>query len=300
MAQSCEEPIITKDSYRTASLNDWARDFWNIYQINDREPDLLQLWVEAVKDGTSVGEAIREGRLDDTLTGLAHTFCWIMCFVSKIQEDLQVNDRYKGQDLKTIEDMVWHKYPRMCASCLLPRCQCPSLLPIRGKPSFDQAEEQLATARKGARPKTLDEWGDMFETIYKEAHFIKSLADLGFHYLEEMGEVLQVIRSLAKWKDDEEGKRAMQVALADEIADTVSWTYSIIRKVASEAKRFEDLVEDFAPWDASQVEPVEAAFKPSNVLWKIYGSGEGQLVCPIDTCRSHPCRCPAAYWVMKG
>ncbi len=300
MAQRPKQAIITKDNYSTASLNDWARDFWNIYEVNDREPDLLQLWVEAVKDATSVGEAIREGRLDDTLIGLAHTFCWITCFVSKIQEDAQVNDRYKGQVIRTIEDMVWHKYPRMCASCLLPRCQCPSLLPMRGKPTLQQAEEQLSPARKAACPKTLDEWGDMFETIYKEAHFIKSLADLGFHYLEEMGEVLQVVRSLAKWKDDEEAKRALQVALADEIADTVSWTFSIIRKVAAEARRFEELVEDFAPWDASQIEPVESAFKPSNVLWKIYGSDEGHLVCPIDTCRSYPCRCPAAYWVLKG
>ena len=301
-------PRITRENLDAATLDDWQEEFWGVYQRQDRDRNLHQVWSMAYEDATKVGESIREGNPQECLKALAHTFCWIASFVAKLDKDRSVHPRFKGiKQFNKLSSVVWFKYPRACPSCLYPNCIC---LILKEKYGPDKVESFLATRRNSEKPPTImDGWDKMFADIYDKAHLIRSLSELGFHLLEEMGEVEEVIRKIATWTTNSKYPlKKLQKNLVFEVADAVSWCFSIVRKIAADAETYEALKERYRTDSGSSFN--EEGFTPSRltlskVLWAEYcPAGHNEIWCPTCWERTagragRPCECELGEWTLK-
>lgn len=273
---------INSNNLPESTLDDWMEEFWAIYEHHDRRRDLIEMWAMAAEDASKAGEGIREADPAGTLRSIAHAFCWCSSFVARLFHDKGVPPQFRISEpfpeIHGLAEVVWFKYPAICPRCGKASCICPIL--VKAPP----IEAELERAReKGNRPETLADWESHFSRIYDVAHFIKSLDELGFHYEEEVGEVFRAIRRLSVnvsgLSPDE--VKARQKNLVEEIADVVSWTVSVVRKLAKQA----DEIEKYGGTTCG----LSKRFSLTNVLWEAYRSRQDVdcLACPI--CNNRPC-----------
>lgn len=300
------KPLITEETLSDATLDHWKEEFWFLYHKPDLKQNLHRVWSMAYEDATRVGEAIRENNMKDCLEHLAHTFCWIACFVAKLAEGSRISKHFKIPQFQRLSNVVWYKYPNICPTCFSERCICP-LKKRLDKPSEEEQRIKLETFRDKPAPDfSMERWEKMFERIYENAHFIRSLDELGFHLLEEMGEVEEVIRKIAtwggkKWRDEpqeEEDLVKLQLRLVEEVADTVSWCFSIVRKIAKDARKYQELEKDYG---RKRKRALTTFTLPrltlSQVLWNEYHrEGRNEIVC--HKCGERPCNLEEIKWVL--
>ena len=265
-----------------STLDDWMGEFWRIYEHHDRQRDLIEMWAMAAEDASTAGQGIREADPAGTLRSIAHASCWCLSFVARLFHDGQLPPQFRISkhfpELHSLADVVWFKYPAICPRCGKGSCICPIL--VEAAPVEREME---AARRKANRPETLADWESHFSRIYDVAHLSRSLEELGFHYEEEVGEVFRAIRRLSVnvsgLSPDE--VKARQVNLVEEIADVVSWTVSVVRKLAKQAEEIERY--------AGAAHVLSKRFSLASVLWEAYSSRQGLncLACPI--CNYAPC-----------
>ena len=118
------ENSIYRGNVGTVDLDVWREAFWSIYSEQDTKRDLHQVWAMAYEDATRVGEAIREDNLRACLNALAHSFCWIACFVTKLGTDPSIAERFRIPRFRSLVDVVFYKFPNYCPSCYQPACEC--------------------------------------------------------------------------------------------------------------------------------------------------------------------------------
>ena len=165
---------IDASNYRAATIEDWADEFWSIYEGYDRKRGLLETWSMAVEDAVKVATAIRTSRLDLALRSLAHTFGWILALSNKIRNDDSVHERFRIKALANLKEAIWYKYPQKCSTCLNRTCVC--VLLGRTPPTADLASQDLALARRNElMPGSLLQWELMFQNIYGRAHEASAL-----------------------------------------------------------------------------------------------------------------------------
>ena len=182
-------------------------------------------------------------RVEDQETGLPH------CVPIALGKLLALCDRV-GIELQSA---TWKKFPALCPYCVslteadrirdsdLRHVDCPRLggsFPLfrecqcdkRGKyRSFEASRiESLHQFYDIAAPTTIDDWQKCFDAIYGKLHQEQSPQSLGYHFVEELGEVAAELRS----------KNLPQ--FEEEIADVFSWvlslTTAITQRVGSEFK----------------------------------------------------------------
>lgn len=278
--------------------------------------ELMPMWSRVVEDASKVAEGIRKDQPTEALVHLAHVFQWTLNFVTRLQKEDQTQiglNSYSfsvgidkvGNEIpykfKTIEDVLWYKYPGICTHCVGSECGCPG--------SFVQkeyeAEKRINDCRrkKRGRPRTLSEWDETLGAIFKRVHRTQSVADMGFHFLEEVGEVSRAIRRLLTADKLREGNIRDQVIqrqinLIEEIADVLSWSFSLTRRFGerhSASQAYVDSLGDHrrpltAPGSRAD-EILDPAFKMADILWSAYrlpieeveelGLGNQQIGCPI-------------------
>ena len=156
--------------------------------------------------------------------------------------------------------------------------------------------------------KPLDWWQTMFRDIYLGAHNIIRLEGIGFHLLEEMGEVEEVIRKTATWtKNSGDPLEKLQENLVSEVADTLSWCFSIVRKIAADAETYEALEKRYRTKSGSSFNEegfATSRLTLSKVLWAEYcPEGRNEIWCPTCWERSEgsvgrPCECEIGEWML--
>jgi len=279
------DPIITLETLDGSALDEWLQEFWYIYGHRDKKLSLDQMWMKAVEDSTKVGEGVRENRAEEVVEYLSKTFCWVVSFIARLFFDDDISNRFKisqvplsDYKIDSLARLVFFKYPTICPRCLRGSCICP-ILPKA--PDVCEAQDKLRPARtNNAVPRTMNEFGQMFARIYDTAHFIRSMDEICFHYLEEVGEVARAIRRLHA-EDLALGETlARRQNLVEELADVVAWTFSLSRKKRAELEDFTALVRI----DISSLNLLSL----QRMLWKTYGDDKRNLLrCPI--CGQRPC-----------
>lgn len=157
-------------------------------------------------------------------TQLARLFCRISAFIgrhiydseSPLHHDpitelmrLKPLDDYIGGEERYEKWILW-KYPYACPTCGNCPCVCAAYRDImedRNNPRYDdfwaKNVEQFVTKKNTYRQNdtgpnekvielcnsTIDDWVNMFYDIYGSGHIDMSLESIGFHFLEEIGEV---------------------------------------------------------------------------------------------------------------
>lgn len=271
---------LSESSWGAASLEDWSREFQSVYGAKDNHRRLELMWAMAAEDASKVGEGVRENDAEKTLRGLAHTICWTLSFVRRLTEG-PCPPKFRLRDaaipVANISDVLWFKYPGICPRCTEASCHCPTL---REVPKKEDRERTVARFRAmSSRPSSIQEWQLHFDRIYEMAHRGMSLSDIGFHLLEEVGEVFRAIRRISEASDTDD-LLLLQVNLVEELADVISWSLSLSSKMQTIALRLENF--------GQRPTFVSEAMSISAIMWRFYKSRDGsQVLCPC--CEARPC-----------
>jgi NTP pyrophosphatase (non-canonical NTP hydrolase) len=288
-----EEVLISATNFRMASIDEWANEFWEVYGPNDIKRSLADVWLMAVEDSSRVGEALRRQEYETGLRSLCHSFVWVLSFCNKLAKDPDIPPQFRSPAFRTVSDIVWEFYPQSCKTCTERACYC---FTRREKLSAEEREKRLAKARQEeVRPFALDDWMGMLGHIYDMPNSTKSLEEVGFHYLEEIGEVARATRRLDEYPPPTGRRidaelRARQRNLVEEIADSISWTSAVLRRMANIAANFGFLFRRPARRTAGSHSGLEGRLRLPTLLWTEYKGEElGHIACA--TCARRPCGC---------
>jgi NTP pyrophosphatase (non-canonical NTP hydrolase) len=210
---------------------------WKKEQNNLLTVSALNLWLDASQEASRIGEEIRKGEYGEALKRISETFRKICLFVAKCQNEKRDSPLKLN---KSLSEILWWRYPRLCYVCYNYPCKCLSekkWLEVREKKEAEQ--EILKNARKTQHPNTIDEWDDMFKYLYDRNISVLSLEEIGFHFLEEIGEVAGALSSLLQKGIDRGELNKRKISLMEELSDAVSWLFGLVHKLANIDKSFD-------------------------------------------------------------
>jgi len=140
-----------------------------------------------------------------------------------------------------------YHYPTLCPHCLGTKCNC-----VLGDKRTDQ--DRLGSLvdwrerHRGNFDRTWDQLENRFGDLYRHDDKIKSHADIGFHFLEEIGEVVKSLRMVLRFEGgtavppaESPTTRSWLGQLVEEVADVVSWSTSVIRRVMLDLENYCEL-----------------------------------------------------------
>lgn len=140
-----------------------------------------------------------------------------------------------------------YHYPALCPHCLGDKCKCVLI----DKPTDQDRLTSLTEWRKRNRADFDRTWTQLeahFGDLYRHDDKIKSHADIGFHFLEEIGEVVKSLRIVLQFEGgtatphvESPTTRSWLGQLVEELADVISWSTSVIRRVKLDLENYCDL-----------------------------------------------------------
>jgi len=272
-----------------------------LYQLKNEKRDPIRMWLRAVSDASSVGEAVRKDEFGEAMEKLSHTFAWIFTTTGKLYAT-----RFDGQPaltdmdgvpLQSATDILFAKYPGICPYCgKTETCHCPVLRKTIAKETKVERRNRIREARKRVVmlnnvPNSLPEIAYMFDRIYGEAHYEVGLDIITFHFLEEVGEVAWCLTTLYDGAKSTADPVLLTTQLAEEIADTIAWGFAIVNKLASLTSQNLILKALDLPSTGVQVSDSQLNYNLlPDWLWHIYtGPSHDELRCP--KCMRRPCQC---------
>ncbi len=161
----------------SVSPNTTIREYQNFVQEvygfnNDRGYSLWDM-LSNIERFTMRGlKGIRKSSPEKTKLNLLISLSWFMSLLNRLHINL--------------EDEVWKRFPYLCSYCASCPCIC--------KESKVESRQKVL-ADESKRPKTMEEFQQMFENIYSRQN--RTLEHAGVHLAEELGEFSEMM--LAYW-----------------------------------------------------------------------------------------------------
>jgi len=280
----------------------------SVYANHDRSRSLWDIWSHALHHGAAVAEEIRkhgevvaiDGKLRQELADLT---LWFFTMLVKLRGPIGSADPGMPPQDSLVRisvgpsRLMWNRYPGVCPWCFCLQypterddaanasgpgsCRCDELnisaVP-KVKMEIRKRAERMrrkAEACRESMPRSLDEWQALIRAIYRSRLTKLSTTDVTLHLLEEMGEVSDgLIRMYTYSKKDHVEKEifARQIRLEDELADTLSWIFSLLECLGKGNASGESIL-------------------MSAILWAQYGSNDKRcLFC--RHCGDPVCSCP--------
>jgi len=245
------------------NVDDYVDIVRNVWSTIHARRTVLDYALHVLDHSSRLGEAVRRDEPDRILDEIAETANWLFGFVAKL------NDKKQGWwqvfNIPTrLSHMIWGKYPGFCPHCFERiyvwqegKGRVNEIVSeIRGKcrycladyPGVEyRAEEtkydllkrdarlklkEIAAATRGKVPPTLSKMEKMFHAIYDSNVAISTLESVGFHLLEETGEVGRAVIDLYTNKPkDSKTLDEKRIELSDEVAEVFAWLCSLTAKV---------------------------------------------------------------------
>lgn len=189
--------------YNNMARNDESLDVWvkrinEIYVQANGERDFKDVLLFSFEEVGRCSQLINRKRDEDIINNIPRLFMWF-CIL------------YAKSGVKTdINDVIWNKFPGICPYCKKPSCTC-----YLRKFRLDYSElMKKAKETVERRPQTLDQWQDLFQTIYRRTDTYKIETNVS-HLFEELSELSEVHR--LPFVDSEKNLIDM------ELADVFSW-----------------------------------------------------------------------------
>jgi NTP pyrophosphatase (non-canonical NTP hydrolase) len=240
---------INDGNYAQTSLNQWQNYFESIYEERNRKIKNVEvIWFRVLENASKVAEDLRRYKYGNAMENLSHMFCWLCGFCSRTKRNLG--------------ETVWKKYPYVCPYCredrdkVVKSCNCPGHrmeteeTPTHRKEKMINEEilDYFRKTFKKKKPRSLDGWVSMFDKLYKNSNYSASIEHIGFHLMEEIGEVSRAWRRKQEFEkrkeknsDIKKARAQLELDLDYEIADVFSWMCALINKISSIADAVENL-----------------------------------------------------------
>jgi hypothetical protein len=305
------------------SITDWMRIFKELYSIADSKRTPEQMWIAVMAHTSSIGESIRKVAFESLLKSAAHTFCWLCSFVNKcnaLQDDIfSITDSLCG--------IVSLKYPGVCGHCTERPCKCD---PVKMDKLADKSAmyNELFRLRKSVLASfegySIDQSKEVFYEVYGGRLHIQTLENVGFHFLEEIGEAAVCVRQLSQLRKI---TGDVSTGIDSVFLKRLTTVEGIVRNYAKYGKKTKDIdyaseepdmlrtrivnakmdlvseIGDSFSWFCAILNKLDSISKsiwdhPENhdilkpleqVLNEEYFDPTGKARCP--SCKSNPCRC---------
>lgn len=179
-------------------ISDWEKIFSTLYAEADSRRTPEQMWIAVMAHSSQIGEAIRKFEFERLLNSAAHTFCWLCSFVNKCNA-LHKDDVFSISE--SLSGIVSLKYPYTCGHCIQNPCDCD---PVRMEGEKDKSAKyaELLDRRQriwgSFKTYSIDNYKKMFYDVYHGRLHIQTLENIGFHFLEEVGEAAVSVRQLSQ------------------------------------------------------------------------------------------------------
>ncbi len=305
---------INRNSVGKLTLDEIVDIVPGIYSNKDTHRSVWDVWLHATHHAAAIGEELRKykpGR--KLLEEIADFSMWLFTFTDKIKgpfEDLKggnVKKRIGELTIKTEKELskiIWNKYPGVCPVCFWRRFNDGKTQAELGNPcdcliyeveDRDKVEDEEAKLKKEEERKrrvvelrkyaeslqkepskiTIDEWQETFKKIYAANLRHISLVDIGFHLLEEVGEVSDAMVRMYTYNEKLNGQpRLNQIWLEEEIADVFSWLLTLVNSLQIMPNITKEFFEYLGVPDIIKIH--EDEIKLSKIIWKRYGSDENK------------------------
>lgn len=301
------------------ALDDFVKAIPQVYDRHDQRRSIWDVWLHANHHASAIGEEVRKNKPGaKLLVEIADFAMWLFTFVGKLQGttgEAKAADQRKEESLIRVtmgySDLLWLKYAGMCPVCYWRRtdggkrenekseifrhsCDC-LLFDVESR---DQSEKKRhATALRTyareiieCKPERVDDWQEMFGTIFKANLQHIDLSDIAFHLLEEMGEVSDAIVRIYTYTTSRpltsEELRWRQTWLEEEIADVSSWLFALVQKL----DLIRETADEYDKWRFKETFVARTQIQLSRIIWTRYGSDErGCFYCPH--CTEVECNC---------
>lgn len=323
MNRSLEElGILSVDDYVAI-----VKDVWRVIHPRRTVSDYA---LHVLDHASKLGEAIRRDDADLILREIAETANWLFGFVGKLN-DHKTGWESRLNIQTEFSRMIWNKYPRLCPHCFQrvyisnggkkgarniacdtgEKCKhCLADYPkveersteqtSQGRRKNDQLKQSFKNELRNYAqetleniPKSLREMEAMFHTIYESNTALTTLESIGFHLLEEAGEMGRAVIDIYTDKIKDIAVKEKLHSLCDEVAEVFSWLCSLTQKVRGQAETFDKYQDRLV----SYVLPSPRARQRladyvglEEILWVTYRNRETkQYQCRY--CGSSPCNC---------
>ncbi|UCH57160.1 MAG: hypothetical protein JSV18_07465 [Candidatus Bathyarchaeota archaeon] len=271
---------IDVGSFRTASMNLWQEYFNDIFRDRNKELNVKALWLKVIEHSTKVAEGIRKRTFSESIESVAKAFVWICSFISNnpdIVNGEKIEDlvwyKYPRACAYCVPEMT-EEIEEKIVSGVFKGVQCVCTVKSEEEPDKYVFSQNLVGYRrlKDYKPDSLNDWADMFSAIYQDRHSLMSVDSVCFHFFEEVGEVLTALRIHSDYTlnfqedtfDLKEVKRFFdgiekyqelankrgvgyhdfldltKQSIKDEIADVISWLFSLTQKLFTLRSRLSD------------------------------------------------------------
>jgi NTP pyrophosphatase (non-canonical NTP hydrolase) len=311
-------------------LDDYVRVVPQIYGAHDQNRSIWDVWCHTLHHGAAVAERIRKNEPPDKLfREIADFSLWLFTFVQKLSGRPGKRKSPNETDVETLiriasscSDLIWHRYPGVCHLCyarrtktdrrrgLLNLCDCaahpPDCREKKTKRLDSRDLRRFSEANRGRKPKTIDRWQAMFGDVFKANIERLSLLEIGFHLMEELGEVSDaMVRMYSYTENDFRAGEPVwrQARLEGQIADVFSWLFALVEKLNHLERKEAQANRKAGGTRSPSPEPVTL----SGVIWRRYGSERLQSFrCPA--CDRAVCSCrllfvpatrPVREWLQK-
>lgn len=233
----------------TLSVNDYVNIVRNVWSPIHKRRTTLGYAFHLFDHASKLGEAIRKDELNEIFSEIAELTNWLFGFVAKLNDSKSDWEAVFNINVP-FSDMIWAKYPWSCGHCIerkylatgqlpkrpLKKCSCLMHYPkVEYRKDKDEAKEvrrQFARDTKKYMPLTLGMMEKMFHAIYGANTSIWTIESIGFHLLEEVGEIGRALEDLFTLRGKEQKPSSSIDDLCDEIAESFSWICSLTLKLS--------------------------------------------------------------------
>jgi NTP pyrophosphatase (non-canonical NTP hydrolase) len=312
----------SRDTIGGMQLDELVVKIAEIYSANDRNRSLWDVWCHALHHAAAIAERLRKkSPTARVFEEIADFSLWLFTAVNKLAGQLgQLKEQNETPPETLIRiqggcsDLLWHRYPNMCPLCyvrrtkgsgnrrdlqeLLRPCDCP----LSGADEPQNKDEKRAAAgalrqlsedTRSAKPKSIDEWQQMFGTVFRSNLSRISLTEVMLHLMEELGEASDAMVRMYSYSRENFVKgepRQRQLRLESQIADVFSWLFALVETM--NLLRVEIAGGHRCRSESDAV--VREDIRLSEIIWRRYGSDELQsFYCPF--CKQAACSCPLIF-----
>lgn len=192
-------------------LDDWYvlvnSVYWN-RNFHLRPSELLAHLVEVIGGLSCVATRKKKPGVDADAY-VAKAIAWWLALCGKV-------------GLKSVESMLWDKFPGVCAYCHQSKCLGAECAEVKSQQPGPRWETLAEIGRRSEPPKRLAEWQRMFGTIYP-AQQVDSLGAIFGRLTEELGELAEAVRVFPAEPGYFLSEAADVFAWLMQVANTLDW-----------------------------------------------------------------------------
>jgi NTP pyrophosphatase (non-canonical NTP hydrolase) len=263
--------------------------------------------------------ARKKASADDLFKEIADFALWLFTAVHKLEGPIGEIRNTNETPLETVirirtgcSDLLWHRYPRFCPLCyerrtkgdrkleksqsFLEPCDClstdhvPQEKPLRRAALV--ALRGFSEETRNSKPKSIDGWQEMFETVFRANLRHLTLTDATSHLLEELGEASDAMIRMSSYRNEDFVKGEpdhRQFRLEAQVADVFSWLFAIVLKADLNRSGL-----DCERSRSHELAATGAATRLSEIIWDRYGCEDlSSFWCPF--CERIACECPLIF-----